>query len=209
MRYETNAGRIRRGVPIFITFSPDEKHNVLMLRLHRSRRKDPIHGLDEKSRKYGERLEPPMDSDYADMRLSCEEIMQWLPPYDERRAILARDGLASVEGFRLSILLTCEHIFGMRVCARCPDCNHGERAGCEGNPYDVRCQNLFGSNAYSEGGSFGIAEGIYISIEAQKSAGSLHAHGQLHIACLHQHTPLVEIMARLLRAKKRHSGLGR
>jgi hypothetical protein len=28
MRYETNAGRIRRGVPIFVTFSPDEKHNV-------------------------------------------------------------------------------------------------------------------------------------------------------------------------------------
>jgi len=36
MRYETNAGRIRRGVPIFVTFSPDEKHNVLMLRFHRS-----------------------------------------------------------------------------------------------------------------------------------------------------------------------------
>ena len=29
MRYETNAGRIRRGAPIFVTFSPDEKHNVL------------------------------------------------------------------------------------------------------------------------------------------------------------------------------------
>ena len=37
MRFEANAGRIRRGVPIFVTFSPDEKHNVLMLRLHRSR----------------------------------------------------------------------------------------------------------------------------------------------------------------------------
>jgi hypothetical protein len=30
MRYETNAGRVRRGVPIFVTFSPDEKHNVPM-----------------------------------------------------------------------------------------------------------------------------------------------------------------------------------
>ena len=40
MRYETNAGRIRRGVPIFITLSPDEKQNVLMLRMHRSRRND-------------------------------------------------------------------------------------------------------------------------------------------------------------------------
>ena len=48
MRYDTNAGRIRRGVPIFVTFSPDEKHNVLMLRLHRSRKNDPMHNLDKK-----------------------------------------------------------------------------------------------------------------------------------------------------------------
>ena len=33
MRFATHAGRIRRGVPIFVTFSPDEKHNLLMLRL--------------------------------------------------------------------------------------------------------------------------------------------------------------------------------
>ena len=31
MRYETNAGRVRRGVPIFVTFSPDEKHNVFFI----------------------------------------------------------------------------------------------------------------------------------------------------------------------------------
>ena len=43
MRYDTHAGRIRRGVPIFITFSPDEKQNVLMLRLTRSRKSDPAH----------------------------------------------------------------------------------------------------------------------------------------------------------------------
>ena len=42
MRYATHAGRIRRGVPIFVTWSPDEKHNVLMLRLSRARRNDPL-----------------------------------------------------------------------------------------------------------------------------------------------------------------------
>ena len=52
MRFETNAGRIRRGVPIFVTFSPDEKHNVLILRLHRSRKNDPIHKLDGKNKKW-------------------------------------------------------------------------------------------------------------------------------------------------------------
>ena len=34
MRYATNAGRIRRGVPIFVTFSPGEKHNMLIQMLY-------------------------------------------------------------------------------------------------------------------------------------------------------------------------------
>ena len=29
MRYDTNAGRVRRGAPTFVTSSPDEEHNVL------------------------------------------------------------------------------------------------------------------------------------------------------------------------------------
>ncbi len=43
MRFQTHAGRIRRGVPIFLTFSPDEKHNIFMLRFYRARENDPIH----------------------------------------------------------------------------------------------------------------------------------------------------------------------
>ena len=63
MRYETNAGRIRRGVPIFVTFSPDEKHNILMIRLHRSRANDPIHKLDGSNKRFGARKAPPIDND--------------------------------------------------------------------------------------------------------------------------------------------------
>ena len=33
MRYDTHANRVRYGVPIFVTFSPDDAHNMLMLRL--------------------------------------------------------------------------------------------------------------------------------------------------------------------------------
>ena len=193
MRYDTNAGRIRRGAPIFVTFSPDEKHNVLMLRLHRSRFNDPMHKLDKDGKRFGERLQPSLDKDFVEMKISAEEMKQWLPAYDERRAILARDGLASVDGFRMSVLLVCEYLFGMRVCPLCPDCNHGEASPC---------QDLFGNNAYSDGGIFGRADGIYISIEAQKSAGSLHAHGQLHIECLHQHCPLQEVMALVARNRQ-------
>ena len=42
MRFEIQGYRIRYGVPIFVTFSPDEAHNMLMIRLSRTRRNDPI-----------------------------------------------------------------------------------------------------------------------------------------------------------------------
>ena len=42
MRFDTHANRVRYGVPIFVTFSPDEAHNLLMIRLSRTRRNDPV-----------------------------------------------------------------------------------------------------------------------------------------------------------------------
>ena len=69
MRYETNADRVRRGVPIFVTWSPDEKNNVLILRLHRSRRNDLIHELDKENKKFGARAMPNMDQDFVEMKV--------------------------------------------------------------------------------------------------------------------------------------------
>eukprot|EP00959_Pyramimonas_sp_CCMP1952_P333029 6973593-Pyramimonas_sp.AAC.1 len=43
------------------------------------------------------------------------------------------------------------------------------------------------------GGAFGRVDAYYASIEAQKSTGSLRAHCQVFIQCLHQHTPLEEV----------------
>ena len=114
-------------------------------------------------------------------------MLQWLHSYDERRAILSRDGLSNVDGFRIWIVLVCECIFGMCVCIQCPGCS------CTGAHSDP-CQDLFGSSSYSDGGSSGRGDDIYIPIEAQKSPGSLHSHGQVHLECLHQHTPLIEVM---------------
>ena len=42
MRYDTHAARIAHGVPLFFTMSPDERHNLVMVRLSRSRNKDPV-----------------------------------------------------------------------------------------------------------------------------------------------------------------------
>ena len=102
MRYHTHAGRIRRGVPIFVTWSPDEKHNVLMLRLSRSRASDPVNEFDALSQKYGALDQPSVDVNYLGLGFSLKDMMDWLPGYGERRTLVARDGLASVEGFRLS-----------------------------------------------------------------------------------------------------------
>ena len=41
MRYDTHAFRIAHGVPLFVTLSPDEKHNLLMIRFSRARANDP------------------------------------------------------------------------------------------------------------------------------------------------------------------------
>lgn len=116
--------------------------------------------------------------------------------HDERREMLARDALASVDGFRALVMAAYEHLFGLRVCVHCPDCNNGEYGTSP-------CQDLFGSNAMSEGGVFGRIDAGYTSIEAQKSTGSLHAHSQLFVQCLHQHTPLAEIM-HILRSRCSH-----
>ena len=53
----------------------------------------------------------------------------------------------------------------------------------------------------AEGGIFGRIDAGYTSIEAQKSTGSLHAHSQLFVQCLHQHIGLAELMESLTKSK--------
>lgn len=145
MRFDTIALRVKYGVPIFVTFSPDEKHNLLMLRLSRTRRKDPVLLHDAAAALFGSRTTPKLGlSSYTQrsgdddvfLALKSEDLKDQIPDYDSRRALIAKDSLASVDGFRLMVLLAYEHLFGMRVCPNCPLCNHGD---------DARpCQDLFG-----------------------------------------------------------------
>lgn len=88
------------------------------------------------------------------------------------------------------IQLTFQHLFGVNFCPHCPSCNH---TSSQRTP----CQDLFGSNATAEGGIFGRVDAVYTSIEAQKSTGSLHAHSQVFVQCLHQHTNLYQIMEKI------------
>lgn len=57
------------------------------------------------------------------------------------------------------------------------------------------CMDPDGSNSTLLGGVFGRVDAVYITIEARKPSGSLHAHMQCFIQCLRQHTPLTEIFA--------------
>ena len=104
--------------------------------------------------------------------------------------MIAKDALASVDGFKVLVLLAYEYLFGTRVCPNCPECNFN-------SDVTKACQDCFGSNAKAEGGIFGRMDAGYTSFEAQKSTGSLHAHSQFFIQCLHQHEPLSEVLIKL------------
>jgi hypothetical protein len=57
-----------------VTWSPDEKRNVLMIRMHRSRANDPIHTLDPNLERFGERLRPCMGQDYVTMAIPASDM---------------------------------------------------------------------------------------------------------------------------------------
>ena len=68
----------------------------------------------------GKIYEPALDEEIG--VLTLDELRQRVPTSDERRAIIARDALACVDGFRTIIQFVMEYLFGMRCCIRCPDC---------------------------------------------------------------------------------------
>ena len=85
-----------------MTYSPDEPHNLLMMRMSRTRRSDPVLIGDASSSRYIGRAEPNMFFDDAyNVRIDIPmaDLIDKVPAWDERRKILARDPLASVDGF--------------------------------------------------------------------------------------------------------------
>ena len=186
MRFEIEALRVKFGTPIFVTFSPDEGHQMLYVRLSRTRCGDPVRAASAyQNWDVSDRDYPPLDENYT-LPIHVETFCRALPTWEQRRQAMARDPLASVDGFRVLVLLVMEHLFGLRVCMQCPDCNLA-------SSHYTPCQDQKGSNATLVGGVFGRMDAAYVTIEAQKSTGSLHAHCQCFVQCLHQHTALEEI----------------
>ena len=185
MRHDIEAMRVRYGLPIFVTFSPDEAHQLLFVRLCRTRQSDPgyTRSASEDAELGGRRWPQLCDDLHVPVAKLIESTRACPPDWWRRRGALARDPLASVDGFRMLVTLALRHLFGVRFCWNCPEC--GSKSSS--------CQDLCGSNAAANGGVFGRADGIYVAIEAQKSSGSLHAHAQVFIQCLHQRQTLADV----------------
>ena len=148
-----------------------------------AQRDEPSIACDVESARIGDGT----DDYFAAMPL--EGLVAFLPSYSDRRRILARDPLASIDGFRTRMQLAYTCRFGMRVCRACPDCNNGVNS--------TPCQDICDSSATATGGIFGRVDAIYTSTETQTPKGSLHTHSQVFVQCLHQHTPMAQVLAKL------------
>ena len=177
MRHETHAYRIVFGEPIFVTVSPAERDTFLTVRLHRVRENDPVCALDPHARAWGGQSKPDLGRD-----LDAADVAEVdIPGYEARRHIAACDPLACVEAFHVQLRLVLRHLFGVEICVDCPNCQCRQVA-------------LASSAAGFRTGAFGRVSAVYASLEHQKSA-TLHAHMQVFVECLHQHTPLADILA--------------
>ena len=186
MRFEIQAMRIRYGLPLFVTYTPDEAHQLLFVRMTRVQASDPVRAASvAQDFPAGNMFFPDLGTASAGTPGPFEYEFTLPMSWAERREVLARDPLAAVDGFRALTQLMLKHLFGVRICPFCPDCNRF--AGLE------PCQDQRGSNAETSGGIFGRVDAVYISLEAQKSTGGHHGHMQVFVQCLHQHTSLADI----------------
>ena len=178
MRHEITGFRVFYGTPMMVTISPNEMHNTVMLRMHRTRRSDPAvvadfkkaAGSQEKLGKWGGLLCPEfveVENMVELGEINIEDFVEQLPDTNDRQKLLARDPLASVYGFHMLCRIILRTLFGVRCCSDCPDCNL--KTDVDNDGYLKGCVDAFGSVAESEGGIFGRVDGYYGSIECQKA----------------------------------------
>ena len=171
-------------MPVFLTFTPGERHSGLAIRLFRGRRKDPAFttpsctnpdlnrwiGFNEPS------LCPNADGNNDTDEIDEEGVIVDLPEYDVRRYITARDPLCCVYAFYVMVRVVLPCLFGFRMCPHCPHCAKG----------DDPCMDAFGSNATSMGGCAGRCDAMIGAVESQKADGVLHIHCFLFLQMIPQ-----------------------
>ena len=104
MQYDTHEFRIAHGVPLFVTLSPHAKHTLHMIRFSRARAKARganIAGA-EMMKQIRKIEEPALDVDIGVPTLFG--LLERVPDSHLRRAIIAWDARACVDGFRTIVL---------------------------------------------------------------------------------------------------------
>ena len=113
----TQAFRICYGTLISITCSLDESHNLLMIRLSRTRRNEFVMTC-KTTQPFSQLYNSGMQDSHGTSQdtvlvASVEDMKRFVPTYDARRRMLAIDALASVDGCRVVAQVTFHHLFGM------------------------------------------------------------------------------------------------
>ena len=90
---------------------------------------------------------PKLDKVFEDqdvhLEIPIDDLVPWIPRYEDRRIALARDSLASVDGFRILVHATYKYLFGLNYCWICPDCN--------ADATEKPCQDICGKAASKKG----------------------------------------------------------
>ena len=195
MRKTSEAFHTSFGTSIFVTFSPTERSNTVMIRCCRTAPTDPLRKYDADIARWTDRDVPSLqlehtmiggDDDDVSINVPLDAILGALPNMQSRQKLLAKDPLATVYGFGILVRITLRALFGVRVCSECPDCNTSKTL--------PGCCDEFGSVGYPEGGMCGVIEAYHGSIEQQGATGSPHTHMSLFIARMHQHMKMRDIM---------------
>ena len=160
IRHIIFSSRIFYGNPVFLTFTPSERHSGLAIRLFRGRRNDPAFtassGAAKDMSKWIGVNSPSLRP--AQAPGDQENVVIDLPDYDTRRSITARDPLCCVYAFQVMTRVVLPSIFGYRMCPACPHCAKGA------DP----CMDYFGSNATPMGGCAGRCDAMVGAVESQK-----------------------------------------
>ena len=172
------SSRIFYGLPLFLTFTPSERHSGLAVRFSRYRVGDP--GIQHAAPEFAPWIGHSTPSLQVDNDEDCSID---LPDYDLARLMTARDPLACVYAFQVMTKVVAPGLYGLRMCPDCPHCATSEQP----------CMDAFGSNGTPMGGSVGRADSMVGAVEAQKAEGMLHLHFFLYGQQAHQFQNLSEI----------------
>jgi hypothetical protein len=189
--------RVRYGGHHMLTLSPNPQHSLLMIRLSRTMALDPIRFSDKELHAWGKRTVPSIvtacdrpersvgaTDDDAYIAVPIAPFLDQIPDLALRRRILAKDPLAQVYGFRMSIQIVLRTMLGVRICSDCPRC-------CES---EFPCMDSFGAVHQPEGGVLGLVEAYAGAIEYQSGPGALHMHLLLFLKSVFQHRTPKEVV---------------